>query len=135
MTTKKSFDDLDPKINEFQSFFKQPGKVPECVKTHETISSFKKVDDGYYEGQYLNREKNGWGRLYVQTDDGYVYTEGYFRNNQLNGYALTIDQEGYCLITEYRYKIFILMFLGTESVKVMVHVSDLMDLFYGKENA
>jgi hypothetical protein len=96
MTTKKGFDDLDPKINEFLSHFKPPGRIPECVKSRDTIQTFRKVDDGYYEGQYLNREKNGWGRLYVQTEDGYVYTEGYFRNNQLNGYALTIDQEGYC---------------------------------------
>lgn len=82
MTTKKGFDDLDTKINEFLSHFKVPGRIPECVKDREHIISFRKVDDGYYEGQYLNREKNGWGRLYVQTEDGYVYTEGYFRNNQ-----------------------------------------------------
>ena len=102
MTTKRGFDDLDPKINEYLSHFKVPGRIPEAVQNKESITSFRKVDDGYYEGQYLNREKNGWGRLYVQTEDGYVYTEGCFRNNQLNGYALTIDQEGYCLITEYR---------------------------------
>lgn len=103
MTTKKNFDDLDPKITEFLGYFKAPGELPACIKYGDgVITPFRKVEDGYYEGQYLNSEKNGWGRLYVQTEDGYVYTEGYFRNNQLNGYALTIDQEGYCLITEYR---------------------------------
>ena len=52
MTTKRGFDDLDPKINEYLSHFKVPGRIPECVRDRENIISFRKVDDGYYEGQY-----------------------------------------------------------------------------------